>query len=467
MTLWIAWWNVAAGLRPACSRTRCFLWLLAVLAGMCVRSDLLGVSSLVRGLGLTEASYGSLLDFFHSSALDPHQLSRLWSALALRIFPDIPRFNGRLLLVGDGIKVPKAGKKMPAVKMLHQESTNNTKPAYIMGHSCQTVSLLAGRGNQVFAVPLAARIHEGVVFSNRDRRTLFDKMLSLIDALDIGEPFYFIGDAYYACKKMGLGLLRDGNHLLTRVHRNAVAWTPAAPPEEEKRRGRPRKYGKKLKLQSLFDDSARMTIVDSPVYSEKEVKIAYRCRDLLWRPLGKLVRFVAVHHPVRGKCLLMCTDVTLAPIDIIRLYGWRVKIEVAFKAALRVLGGYAYHFWMRAMTPLKRGAADQYPHRETGAYRQAIRRKIDAYHRFIQIGCIAQGMLQYLAVQFPALVWQQFGSWLRTIRPDMAPSEMVAAQALRNSLPAFLMGDHAAWEFTAFLRQRIDTGRAEGLRLCG
>ncbi len=38
--------------------------------------------------------------------------------------------NGRLLLVGDGLKVPKEGRKMPAVKKLHQESSSNTKPPY-------------------------------------------------------------------------------------------------------------------------------------------------------------------------------------------------------------------------------------------------------------------------------------------------------------------------------------------------
>jgi hypothetical protein len=50
--------------------------------------------------------------------------------------------TGRLVLVGDGIKIPKRGKKMPAVKLLHQQSESNTKPEYIMGHSLQAVGLL-------------------------------------------------------------------------------------------------------------------------------------------------------------------------------------------------------------------------------------------------------------------------------------------------------------------------------------
>jgi hypothetical protein len=95
------------------------------------------------------------------------------------------RVNSRLVLVGDGVKIPKRGKKMPAVKLLHQQSESNTKPEYIMGHSLQAVSLLVHAAQSVFAVPLAARIHEGLVWSNRDKRTLLDKMLGLLQTVSI------------------------------------------------------------------------------------------------------------------------------------------------------------------------------------------------------------------------------------------------------------------------------------------
>ena len=178
MSLWILWWNAIRSLRPAFTRLQTFLWFATAVAGFTVRTEQLGVTSIVRALNLDPRRYNALRDYFHSSAVKLDQLTALWTSLVLRLLPQALRVNGRYVLVGDGIKIPKCGRKMPAVKLLHQQSASNTKPDYITGHSLQAVSLLVQAASSVFAVPLAARIHEGVVWSNRDRRTLLDKMIS-------------------------------------------------------------------------------------------------------------------------------------------------------------------------------------------------------------------------------------------------------------------------------------------------
>jgi len=464
MLLWNVWWELVLELQSACARTQTFLWMGLCLAGMTVRKDLMGVTSIVRALGLAPACYDRLLDFFHSPALDLTKLTTAWRALVFRAHPGVLRVHGRPVLVGDGIKVAKSGRKMPGVKKLHQQSESNTKPEYIFGHSCQAIAVLAQALSSVWAIPLACRIHEGVVFSNRDQRTLLDKMILLIDSLGLAEPFYFVADAYYATGRVVRGLLTNGNHLISRVKSNSVAWLPAAQPST-RRRGRPRKYGKKIKIASLLKNTRLLHEAVSPVYDEEHVTLRFRTADLLWRPVGALVRFVAVQHPRRGAILLMCTDLSLEPLEIIRIYGLRFKIEVSFKQALRVVGAYAYHFWMATMTPLRRSSGNQHLHRKSDAYRDAVRRKIAAYHRHIQLGLIAQGLLQILSARTPTRGWQSCGSWIRTVRPGLAPSEHVAAVAMRNTLPEFLATAAKTSILVKFIRDRLDLSRSEGINL--
>ena len=75
------------------------------------------------------------------------------------------------------------------------------------------------------------------------------------------------------------------------------------------------------------------------------------------------------------------------------------------------------------------------------------------------------GIMLALATTVPQLVWASFGSWLRTIRPGIVPSEAVVACALRNALPHFLADNSPAPDLAKFIQQRLDLSQTQAQRI--
>jgi len=428
--LWSFWAHIVWQLRPAFKDIRTFHWFVTICAAFSVRRDFEGVSSFIRTDLIHQRHYQSLLDFFHSNAVSHLLLAQTWIKIALRMFsPFIQKVNGRILLIGDGLIASREGKKMPGVKSLHQSSQSNSKAEYVMGHYIQLVSLVAGRWPSFFAVPLYALIHQGIKSHPGDNKTVISKMMDMLSDLNTGCPYYFIGDAYYSCKNMATGLLEAGSHIITRVRNNAVAY--ALPTKRRSGPGRPAKYGDKIKLMDMFKILPFISGM-SPVYGDDEIEILYATTELLWKPLGIIVKFVFVKSQ-RGKIILMTTDLSLSPMDVIRSYGLRFKIEVSIKTAVHRFGTFCYHFWLKSMKSIRVGGSDQYLHRTSREYRDKVFAKINAYHLFIQTGLIAQGVTQLLSLSRPLQVWSSLNYWMRSMDISGVPSEHVVRMSLYDS----------------------------------
>ena len=449
-------------LRPAFSRLRTAQWAALVVLGFCIRRETAGVTSFVRAFGLKPKCYQALLDSFSSSAVKLDTLNQIWLKLCLKIFTPVT-VQGRMVLACDGIKAPKEGRRMPSVKLCHQSSTNNSKPEFIMAHSMQMLSLLVeGFGKKISAVLLSARIHEGLVFSNRDHRTLLDKMNAMVASTLSHEKqgFLLVADAYYSSAALLDSIASQNGALLVRVRNNVVGFLPAIP-SKKPTRGRPKKYGKRVEIFDLFKSrTTDFVTIPSPIRDESGVTTRYLVIDLLWKQLKNKVRFILSDHPTRGQCILMTNDWDLKPEEAIRLYHARFGIEMSFKALVHTVGGFDYHFWMKDMDKLKRGDGDQYLHRKEAKYREKVKAKVNTYHVFVNLAVIAQGILCYLSIAHKDHVWQSFGAWMRTIRKDLAPSEAVTSEALRESLSEYLKSNDDPLSFKKFLRGKSKSGGA-------
>ena len=168
-----------ASFRHVFRRKATFHWFVIVIFAFMLRIEGEGVTSIIRCLGLPPNDYYNLLHFFHSSAFAIEPLCRHWMSLVFQIAPTLS-VKDRPVYLFDAIKVGKSGKKMPGVKMLHQESEDNTKAEFIMGHFWGALSLLCGSGQRAFAIPLRLQLQDGLKRSPSEKATLTDKMHKLV-----------------------------------------------------------------------------------------------------------------------------------------------------------------------------------------------------------------------------------------------------------------------------------------------
>lgn len=418
--------------RTVFRRRATFGWFVLCIWAFLLHFDGAGLTSVVRYFGLDPHGYYKLLHYFHSSAFSVQALCARWVELLGRRAP-LLRLEGRPVYVVDGLVAAKAGKKMPGVKTLHQASEDNNKPEFVMGHFWGALSVLAQAGPRLFAVPLRLAIQDGFKFSPSQKDTLLTRMHQLVTstATEVGTV---LGDCQYACRPILDALRRAGFHFIGRVRLNTVAFEVAPVPVKRKR-GRPKKYGKKVRLQQLFACGELFRRVQVDLYGKRQEALLHEV-VLYWQK--SLVKFVLTVDEKGRKAIFLCTNLALGGEAIAEAYGWRFKIEVSFRALVERMFAFSYRFWLKTMKKRKRGDGDQFLHRARDCHRAKVVQKVEAYERFVNMAAISLGLLQILSLQYAEQVWARLPLWFRTLRKEAGPSEHVVKAVLLAEMDRIL-----------------------------
>jgi hypothetical protein len=422
-------------LRPAFTRQAAFAWFVVAFAGVVMRQDFYGVSSIVRALSLAPVFYPALLHFFHSAAWTAQLLYRQWEQWLIRQ-PVVERAAGRAVLLGDHTKQPKDGRRMPEVSTLHQDSETSSKPSFFRGHHWGCLSLLGQAQGKRFALPLWAEIHPDACPDSRATRLVH---VAAEIGLRLREAIFLVLDAFFAVGPVFRAAAESKGrlHILTRAKKNVVAFQPPPIPPRP-HRGRPRLYGKKLKLLDLFDTRpSEFRSAKALVYQQMET-VRYLVLDLIWKPAKVLVRFILIETS-RGRLILMSSDLTIEALLALSLYTARVRIESLFNSVKNLLGGLAYHFWSKYLAPVSRRPKRGTCPSPVSSRPNRTANTLAAIEKFMALHLIVLGALQLLAATFADAVRQHARCWLRT--PTGAiPSDFVCRTALANLLHANIRG---------------------------
>ena len=109
------------------------------------------------------------------------------------------------------------------------------------------------------------------------------------------------------------------------------------------------------------------------------------------------LRFVLVKYDGL-RSILVSSDLSLSPEQIIEIYAHRAKIEDCFREFKQNLGGFGYHFWTKSLPKLNHFAGKEDPDPMATVSDAHDRRKIlsniHAIEGFVLFACIAMGILQ-------------------------------------------------------------------------
>lgn len=436
-------------------RKETFNWFVIIVIGMLMRTEMKGITTIIGYLGLEPGCYETMLHFFRSKAYDLGYVKSKWQNIVLKHIQPV-MMDGYMMLIGDHIKVSKEAKHMPGVKKLHQDSENAGKAEYIFGHQHGMLGILAeGKANQ--CIPVDIELQDGAdeitclkddakdtnaaLEKLKDENNSIMKMIQMagrfvksngVKAIVLLDAFFTSGDAFDAVEQTSQKLGTQEIVLITRAKANTVAYEEPEMPKK-RGRGRPKKYGKKVTFKNVFKEMADAFQTATLIMYGKEETVKYICMDLIWKPLGRKLRFVLVN--TNGKYMILaCSDLCMHPERIIVAYSYRFKIEVSFKMLKHVIGGFCYHFWTAAMPRLSRfkTCVDLSKVTERKDCEKIVT-TMRAIEVFSFMSCIAMGILTIISLESPSFIWSRFTGWLRT-RSSETPSIETVRSVLQQEL---------------------------------
>ena len=407
-------------LRDAFTRHNCFLWfctaVLAVLFGYrrygTIQDDL---NTLVIG----EEHYHSFLHFFNSDALKLPKLVKLWR-LTVKEKCSFYKKNNRCVIVGDSTKSSKEGRRMIGVKRLHSNSATQSKSSSFHGiHAGALVVLVKGivTPSEIHSFPLEISIMEGlgpIADWENTPKPYAKESVEMQELRRLEEILKDYGDCYYVTDRasMAQGLfsyiekIRINTKQQVDMITNAKSDCTCYPFPEYCGKGRKPIRGKAFKIYSLFETKKKEFKHSTEYLYGKMEEISYYAEIFLWgREWNGPLLFVLCHSS-KGYIVLACTDLSMEPLDEIRLYALRFgTIEEDFKSYKNDLTGMGFRFWSMVHPHLShfRKATEGHILEEitTSQEQQMLLQLLKREESYMQIVFIAFGILKYIAMHQP------------------------------------------------------------------
>ncbi len=322
----------------------------AVVVGQISQTRLRCVTGMLVGARLSEVWHHARAHRFFSNAR--------WSAdelglrLAVLIVERFTEPGASVLVAVDDTLLHRLGRKVHACFWHHDATANSREAAVAWGNNWVVVGICVKLPclERTVCLPVMFRLWQ-------PRREQFAKaakpdperpgkpqlareMVDLLAARLPDRKINVVGDAAYATEAWRA--LPSRVTITSRLRSNAAIY--ARTPPRTGKKGRPRKWGKRLaSLQQIALDPATEWVEQTVRRYGKTETLKLAIIDCLWEPLGpdtpaRVILVQDITKPCGYQLALITTDLTATAAQIVERYADRWPIEVAFEDGKELFG---------------------------------------------------------------------------------------------------------------------------------
>ena len=345
-------------------------WRMAViLTAMLFAKGRKTITSWLRAAGIGRR-YKAYYYFIGSLAQKTENIAtKLFEVMVRRIYKN----TNTVLTAIDDSHTPRYGPKVAGAGIHRNPTPTPDGKKFIYGHIWVTLSAIARHKNfGTIGLPLLARMYvkakdlkdAGPAFKSKTEQAVELAKWAYNCCRPLGKKLWIVTDGGFTRASFLKPVIKMGAVVITRLRKDAVLYAEPKQPEKRKR-GRPRKYGERIKLTNIFNNPDGWFKVKAVLYGKEEIK-QVNVFKALYKPAGCLVQVLIVRESEGCFRAFMCSAPAASAVEILEAVADRFAIEQNFSDIKEVegagqqqvrtlgsnIGAFHLNLWLHSMVEL-------------------------------------------------------------------------------------------------------------------
>ena len=312
-----------------------------ILAAMIFAKGRKTITSRLRAAGVSRC-YKAYYYFIGSLAQKTENIAtELFKIMIRRVYKN----TNTVLTAIDDSPTSRYGPKVQGAGIHRNPTSTPDGKKFVYGHVWVTISAIAKHKNfGTIGMPLLARMYvkakdvknAGLSFKSKTEQAVELAKWAYNCCNSLGKQLWIVTDGGFTRASFLKPVIKAGVAIVTRLRKDAVLYAELKQPKKRKR-GRPRKYGKRIKLANIVNNPDGWFKVKAILYGKEETKDV-KVFKALYKPAGCQVQVLIVRESKDCFRAFMCTDLAACAVEILEAVADRYAIEQNFSDIKEIEG---------------------------------------------------------------------------------------------------------------------------------